>query len=266
MKGHLAGFLAVGFVFCGGVARGQMSAPVPTSPTGVSSPSATTLEQTHVPVTTQFPVRAVTGAPYSAVFETRKVQTLADGTHIDEIVSIEHSYRDSQGRVRIETYLVRDGDTSQLGEPISVVLSDPVANTRYQLVPRDHKAYLNAMRMSQPAASRTTSNANGAPDRGESTRPELKETPLGTDTIQGVETTGTRVNITYPLGSRGNDKPFTVVQETWTSNELRMTLKLKSDDPRAGEMDHNVTQLDRTEPDAALFQVPADYEIVDRQQ
>jgi hypothetical protein len=34
-------------------------------------------------------------------------------------------------------------------------------------------------------------------------------------------------------------------------------------DPRTGNVTTRVTQLDRTEPDPALFQVPADYQITE---
>jgi hypothetical protein len=80
----------------------------------------------------------------------------------------------------------------------------------------------------------------------------------------GVEVTGSRQTIVYPVGSRGNDQPITVVIETWRSNDLRIDMLRKQDDPRSGVTEWRVTQIDRTEPDASLFQVPADYTITER--
>jgi hypothetical protein len=37
----------------------------------------------------------------------------------------------------------------------------------------------------------------------------------------------------------------------------------KRSDPRTGEMVYRLTQLDRSEPAASLFQVPADYTVND---
>jgi hypothetical protein len=37
----------------------------------------------------------------------------------------------------------------------------------------------------------------------------------------------------------------------------------KRDDPRSGQQTVTVTQVDRSEPDQAMFQVPAGYKVVD---
>ena len=57
---------------------------------------------------------------------------------------------------------------------------------------------------------------------------------------------------------------ITVVIETWRSNDLQIDMLRKQDDPRMGVVEWRVTQIDRAEPDASLFVVPADYTVTER--
>jgi TonB family protein len=84
---------------------------------------------------------------------------------------------------------------------------------------------------------------------------------LGTQSFEGVAATGTRNTITIPAGQLGNERPILVVDESWFSPDLKVTVMSKHSDPRAGETVYRLTQISRAEPDAQLFQVPADYMI-----
>jgi hypothetical protein len=53
------------------------------------------------------------------------------------------------------------------------------------------------------------------------------------------------------------------VNETWYSPELQMVILSKRSDPRFGETTYRVTNIVRSEPDAALFQVPSEYTVID---
>ncbi len=84
---------------------------------------------------------------------------------------------------------------------------------------------------------------------------------LGKQMIEGVECEGVRAVTTIPAGAVGNERPIEMVNETWYSPELKMTILSKRNDPRFGESTYRVTNLSRAEPDAALFQIPSDYTI-----
>jgi Gram-negative bacterial TonB protein C-terminal len=86
---------------------------------------------------------------------------------------------------------------------------------------------------------------------------------LGKRQIEGVECEGARVVTTMPAGTIGNERPIETVSETWYSPELQMTILSKRSDPRFGESTYQVTNIIRSEPDAALFQIPSDYTIID---
>ena len=68
---------------------------------------------------------------------------------------------------------------------------------------------------------------------------------------------------TFPVGSIGNDKPIVSVTESWFSPELKVVMLSKTSDPRMGESTMKLQNIDRTEPDPALFRAPADYQLVD---
>ncbi len=86
---------------------------------------------------------------------------------------------------------------------------------------------------------------------------------LGKQMIEGVECEGARAVTTMPAGAIGNERPIETVNETWYSPELQMIILSKRSDPRFGESTYRVTNIIRSEPDAALFQVPHDYTIID---
>lgn len=81
--------------------------------------------------------------------------------------------------------------------------------------------------------------------------------------IDGIQVEGERMTVTTPAGAEGNDRPLTRVCEHWRSEELKITILSKCSDPRYGSSITRLENLDRSEPDPALFQVPPDYEIVE---
>ena len=68
--------------------------------------------------------------------------------------------------------------------------------------------------------------------------------------------------MTIPEGSQDNDRPITVVSETWISPDLNITIFSKHNDPRSGESITRLTKLDVSNPILSLFQPPPDYKIV----
>jgi hypothetical protein len=90
---------------------------------------------------------------------------------------------------------------------------------------------------------------------------EVNKESLGKQTIEGVEAEGTRVTFTIPAGKIGNERPIVTVNETWYSTELQALVMSKNSDPRMGETTYRLTNINRSEPDPSLFQVPADYTV-----
>lgn len=182
------------------------------------------------------------------------------------------NYRDSQGRTREEEYsrlrLANDSPESLM----SIRIKDPVAGVRFLLNVPCHTA---AMAPYNPTPPRTQVHKNlptqappaNAPDDESRERlfPKAVWEDLGTDTMEGLVVHGTRDTITIPISFEGNDRPITVVRERWFSKELNIDILEKESDPRSGETTTRLTDLDLSDPDPALFQVPEDYTIVEQQ-
>src|SRR5262245_10849471 len=103
----------------------------------------------------------------------------------------------------------------------------------------------------------------GPPDRRSrfGANMEAKREQLGTQLMEGVDADGTRITHTIPAGSVGNERPIEVSTERWFSQELKMEVLVKTFDPRSGESIQRLTNINRSEPDPSLFEVPSDYTV-----
>ncbi|WP_395686753.1 hypothetical protein [Caenimonas koreensis] len=84
-------------------------------------------------------------------------------------------------------------------------------------------------------------------------------TILPADAVEGLRADGKRTTWTIEAGRIGNERPIVIVNETWNSPELGITLRSRDADPLAGEENYRVQNVTRGEPDAQLFRVPADF-------
>jgi hypothetical protein len=99
-------------------------------------------------------------------------------------------------------------------------------------------------------------------ERNVKTEPAPNEESLGTQSVNGVTAQGTKTTMTIPTGQIGNDRPIQVVSERWFSTDLQMMVKSSNSDPRLGETTYNLTNINQAAPDPSLFQLPADYSVV----
>ena len=88
--------------------------------------------------------------------------------------------------------------------------------------------------------------------------------PLGKQMVEGVNAEGMREVSTIAAGAIGNDRPLQVSTESWYSAELQMNVMTKHSDPRTGDESFRLTNINRAEPGAYLFQAPAGYQITER--
>ena len=249
---------------------------------GVRGASGTV--RNRVPVSESFLVAGpglervlVTGQPYSADRVSEHIQTLTNGAHIDQKREVSRRYRDSEGRTRTER-LVFLGPADRIGAkdtaPKLVHIYDPVSGYSYSLDTQKriaHRFTVSGPERPMPGRSvgiapppQTLPAEGGAAAKNSVlARRQMKREPLGTDVIDGVQVEGTRITMTTPTGAEGNDRPLNRVCEVWHSDELKITMLSKCSDPRSGSTTLRMENLERSEPDAALFQVPADYTIVE---
>jgi hypothetical protein len=232
----------------------------------------------------------VQGAPYSAAITNEFVQVLSDGTRITQ-TSAGNVARDSQGRTRQDAPLPPIGNLSASDAPHIVFIQDPVSQTAYTLNLTDKTAQqmpglppniatsgpVGGGRVIMQMADSVSSGAlpPGPPPGPASPGIMMQRTftandqgkvtteDLGTQTMEGVQVTGVRTTRTIPTGEIGNDRPITIVTEVWTSPDLKTIVYSKRTDPRMGEQTFQLKDIVRSEPDASLFTVPADFKIAD---
>jgi hypothetical protein len=179
------------------------------------------------------PAPILTGAPYSA----DEVQdcTPPDGNSSPRSNIIGHFARDAQGRTRIE----------RAYKPAPIWLTeifDPVAGVAFIL--DDQNRIAHRMSLPPPAAA-TAPPAN----------PRATIERLDNQSIEGFMAEGTRTEFGGPLDT---GRPALTL-ETWESPELKLTLLTRSSNGYISRL----TNLSRTEPDAALFRPSSGYTVVD---
>jgi len=235
--------------------------------------------------------KIVKGAPYSADAVTETTQTLTDGNRITRKTTAS-LYRDSQGRTRREESLAAIGPWAAAGDPPKhIFISDPVTDVSYMLDPQTHtankiftvkdkffatdkagpgsQAFMIRRGTASVAAGAVGQEAKIAAETtfqlpvAKGSAPDVKSESLGKQTIEGVAAEGTRSTITIPAGAIGNELPIQSVSERWYSSELQTIVMTKRSDPRFGETIYRLTNIQRTEPPASLFELPADYTVND---
>ena len=227
----------------------------------------------------------VKGAPYSATAITEYIQTLADGNQI--IQKNEATYhRDREGRIRIDQRLKTIGKWTAVGDPPRIItIWDPVGGRYYNLDPGKLTAVIDPIRLPKtitvPVEPKMPPPPPGPSDHPKATRPSdpkntnsdtviseasdrRKKESLGTKMIEGVSAEGTRTTRIIPAGEIGNVRPLEIVDESWYSADLQMPLITRHHDPRSGDTNYRLTNINRRDPEPSLFEIPSGYRILDK--
>ncbi len=206
--------------------------------------------------------RIVTGAPYSADVSNQSVQTLADGNTITRTTN-GHAARDSQGRTYSQE-TITGGPFAANGPATITFISDPVAGYAYTLNSSTKTALRRVLKT--PPAGATSSGKTRQDKQSFGSQQDsvnFATSDLGTQNIGGVSAQGKRITHTIPAGAMGNAQPIVSTSETWYSPDLQVPVLATRNDLRMGQSTYSVTNIQRTEPSAALFQVPSDYTVKD---
>ena len=235
-----------------------------------SDNTGTTFTYKFSPGSTVF---AFTGAPYSGRTSSQTVRTLANGTHLNQpAVEQPMTYRDTMGRTRTDVTMTRPPAIAMNGANVEpriqrlAEIIDPVTGYHYILDDVHkiaHRVPVQARTNQAPGPAVAAARVIQMPPRTMQNGTTMTNENLGTQTMFGINVTGQRNTMTYPVGTyQGNDAPVTTVTETWTATQWGLMIQSKNSGP---ESDSTTIMKDFTidEPDPALFQVPAGYQIVD---
>jgi hypothetical protein len=204
---------------------------------------------------------AVKGQPYSLVSKTTTTRTAPDGTPITTLLE-EHKMRDAEGRERTEIIPSKEGMSSPF-------ITDPVGHMTFTLFPASKTALVTHLPVLPPPTPEQEARAAQLRARTEAfqkSHPPDPANQLDSRTIAGVYATGTRRVVVIPPGRVNNDQEIRIVEDTWMSPDLKIKMASATDDPRParGKISMIVTELERSDPDPALFQIPTDYKVVER--
>jgi hypothetical protein len=257
----------------------------------------------------------VTGSPFSADATTTVVQTLGDGTRIEQRATAKF-YRDGTGRVRRELTVIGLDALSPSAQSRTIITFDsvpgdpqpytldPIGRTARRVARGSLGNAFGALRIvgaftvggavwdaNRPALERANDLLAQTQQLTEIERAQLRELEralnvaqsqglqtaqasipgglkpsveeLGPRQMEGVKATGRRTTLIIPTDRVGNDRPMQITDEKWESPELGLVVYSRYSDPRTGVIEYRLTNVRRTEPAADLFQVPADYTVIE---
>lgn len=197
----------------------------------------------------------LTNAPFQATVTAEWTKHLPDGT-TTTVKNHRLVVRDSQGRIYQERRTLVPVGSSRESQVFRIEISSPVTHTKYFCDPSLRECELRNydMPVTEPVVP-AGEIANG-------TR-YLSRASLGSKTMEGVETIGTRETITIQTGIIGNSAPVDGTKEFWYSPKLGLNLQVLRLDPLHGDQLFTVTDLRLVEPDSRLFVLPAGCKVVD---
>ena len=225
------------------------SAQVRPGPRPADGGSRETLESIYIP--------SLPDAPFTLSLATESVRPLgADGNTVT-FHNRRTIARDRSGRIfEQRVYLVPPGQ-EKYSTPNWLQMADPAQHTLYNCSVATHVCHLLPYSPG-PTTAPSLDDASESSAAG-----VVRRHGLGRDILDGVEVEGVRVTTVLNKGIVGNAQPITVEREFWYSPELGINLKSTTTDPRFGTQRFTVTRLSREEPDAALWQLPEGYSVLD---
>jgi hypothetical protein len=189
--------------------------------------------------------------------------------------------RDSQGRIRTERVVgeyKRDtgSEAGSTAEQRMIMICDPVAQTLTQIDTLNATAKIIHSRPSAPNSS-LPSGANSSRMQHRSIRtfcdsrlmmgsqpgrPGVED--LGYKTIEGVQAHGARIAMPTLIAPGSEVSTSTSDTERWCSDELSAIVLTTTENSKSGSKSTVVMQnIERTEPDPSLFQIPPDYAVTE---
>jgi hypothetical protein len=200
-------------------------------------------------------VLPLAGKPFSGRSTTEWTRKLDDGgvvtTHLFAMVA-----RDSQVRIYRERRNFVPANSDQESRKEDIRIFDPVTHTRTTCEVAARRCTVTGYH------ARTSFKPTPAGSLDDGKRYLTRES-LGSDVIEDLNVVGTRETTTINAGVIGNSQPLAITREFWYSPDLQVNLSVTRQDPREGTQVIHVVDLSRSEPDPAMFQVPAGFVVED---
>jgi len=182
--------------------------------------------------------------------------------------------RDSEGRVREERaagkFRVKTADGAESEqEQHLITICDPVNQKLIRLDTLNKTATVmgprTVLRRPGSALQRVAQPFCTTYFKRYSSMSRIQSEDLGSQTISGVAAQGLRTWMVLEATAGGGAERAPSYQDHWCSEELGAIVMQTFASPQVGRRNETVLKnIERREPDAALFQIPADYTIEER--
>lgn len=202
-------------------------------------------------------VTPIPNVPFSAMIRVERSFIRPDGSVID-VKTVRQIGRDSRGRIYNETRTLLPASSSESPEIERIRLYDPQTRVSTTLNVREQTFW--SMTVNRPPATVPPALIEATPAGNTLQQNEftIKE-DLGVHEVGGVPAHGVRETQKIPGDGNGAGNEITVTDEYWYSDDLRINLMIRHNDPRTGAVKMTVGQIQRPEPEPALFEIPAGY-------
>lgn len=201
-------------------------------------------------------------APFSMKLAAEWSRPMAGGGSFT-LVNERAIMRDRQGRIYQERRILVPKGSDFKSEMNVFQITDPLLHIWYNCSPREKVCDLLPYDLTPQMKYQPRMWAKGPLPDG---RGVSDVVDLGINTVEGQETHGYRETITFNPGTMGNDQPMTSSHEFWFCPQLGFNLLSIVDNPQNGKQVFTVKELTTSEPEPSMFQVPAEYKIVDRRE
>ena len=221
-----------------------------TSDGGVSQ----TLQSIYIP--------PLVNAPFTAIVHTEWTRPMPGGGNFT-FVNQRRVARDSTGRIYEERWLLAPRGSEDQSRMNVIQLADPHAHTLYNCytLQKPRRCVLDAFAEPAVKSFKPVATTSGKLPNNMGTR--IHE-DLGTRSMDGIETLGTRDTSNLNAGVMGSDQPFSMGREYWQAPTLGVNLYSEVVDPSVGKQVFTLTDVNLAEPDPRLFELPEGFEVVDR--
>ena len=201
-------------------------------------------------------VTPIPNAPFSATVEILSHESLPDGS-VNTRTTTALIARASSGRIYNERRQLVPATFKGQPALLSSHIYDPSSHLNIFCNPFQRIAR-ETIFTEAPSAP-----PNTVPTRTPANNPYFKQEDIGTQPLDGLTLTGIRKTHTIPSAMSTAGKDVVIVDEYWYSPDLSIYMIIKHNDPRTGEQIVAVSNVERHEPAASVFAVPANYKIID---
>jgi hypothetical protein len=204
-------------------------------------------------------VTPVPNVPFTAVINVERSFVRPDGS-VANVKTERQIARDSRGRIYNEMRMLVPESSSKAPQVERIHLYDP--QTRIATNLNVSQRTYRTMTANRPPATVPPTLLDATPAGNALQQNEFtKKEDLGIQEMGGIPAHGVRETQTISADTGGSGKELVITDEYWYSEDLRINLLIKHNDPRSGAVIMTVGQVQRTEPDPAIFDIPAGYRL-----